>query len=237
MLMASREVEDRKGEILQGAEALVKSGILTRSQHGNISALLPGTQTFVLTAGGGLADMQREKIALFDLDGNLLEGTVEPVGAEIVRMHAIVYQLRPDARAVLHTHSPRATGFAVAGRPIPLAYEALARFEMLDGVPLAAYGPRGSQQSVDNIASVLNGTQHSRGLLLENHGVLTFGDSVAMALRANMVIEEAAEIIAYAYAVGGPKPIPMEMVVATRERRATFDAAGTVSAGTGKTGG
>ena len=235
--MASRETEASKGEILQGAEALVKSGILTRSNHGNISALVPGTQTFVLTAGGGLADMQREKIALFDLDGNLLEGTVEPVGAEIIKMHAIVYQLRPETKAVLHTHSPRATGFAVAGKSIPLAYEALARFEMIDGVPLAAYGPRGSQQSVYNIATVLNATEHSKGLLLENHGVLTFGDSVAMALRANMVIEEAAEIIAYAYAVGGPKPIPRDMVLASRERRASFDAAGTYSAGSGQTRG
>ena len=235
--MASREVEDRKKEIIEGAEALVKSGILTRSNHGNISALVPGTQTFVLTAGGGLAEMRGEKIALFDLDGNLLEGTVDPVGAEIIKMHAIVYQLRPEAKAVLHTHSPRATGFAVAGQSIPLAYEALVRFEMMDGVPLAAYGPRGSQQSVDNIAAVLNSSEHSRGLLLENHGVLTFGDSVATAVRANMVIEEAAEIIAHAYAVGGPKPIPMDMVVASRERQATFDAAGTYSAGSGKTGG
>ena len=75
--MASREVEDRKKEIIEGTEALVKSGFLTRSNHDNISALVPGTQTFVLTAGGGLADMHREKIALFDLTGNLLEGTVQ----------------------------------------------------------------------------------------------------------------------------------------------------------------
>ena len=235
--MASHEVESCKRELIDGAEALVKSGIMTRSNHGNISALVPGTQTFVLTAGGGLADMRREKIALFDLTGSLLEGTVEPVGAEIVQMHAIVYRIRSEARSVLHTHSPWATGFAVAGLPIPLAYEALVRSQMTDGVLVAPYGPRGSQQSVDNIAQVLRGSEQSRGLLLANHGVLAFGDSVATAIRANMVIEEAAEITAKAYSLGGPKPIPPEMVAATRQRQAAFAATGSTSTGSERGGG
>jgi L-fuculose-phosphate aldolase len=234
--MASREVESHKQELVEAAETLVRSGILTRSNHGNISARVPQSQAFVLTAGGGLAGMRAEKIALFGLDGALLEGTVEPVGAEIVQMHAIVYRLRPESQAVLHTHSPFATGFAVASVPIPLAYEPLARFEMTDGVPVAAYGPRGSPQSVENIARVLRSVQHIRGLLLENHGVLTFGDSVASAVRANMVMEEAAQIIANAWAVGGPKPIPPEMVAATRQRQAAFSAVGRQVEGPG-TGG
>jgi L-fuculose-phosphate aldolase len=115
----------------------------------------------------------------------------------------------------------------VAGKAIPGAYEALVRNGMVDGVPLAAYGPRGSDQSINNIAQVLNEHQGIKGLLLENHGVLVFADSLGGAVRANITVEEAAEICLYAYGLGGPKPIPAHMIEATNARAAAFAAAGT----------
>ena len=45
---------------------------------------------------------------------------------------------------------------------------------MVDGVPLAKYGPRGSDESVNNIATVIDEFEGIKGLLLENHGVFTF---------------------------------------------------------------
>jgi L-fuculose-phosphate aldolase len=213
-------------EILSAARQLVDSGIMTRSFHGNISVKAPDADAFLLTSGGSLAALTENDIALFDADGNLVDGTVQPVGAEIIQMHGIVYRKRPIFSSIVHTHSPFATGFAVAGQAIPAAYEALIRAGMNEGVPLARYGPRGSQQSVDNIAQVLTGFESIKALLLENHGVLAFGDSVAQAVRANMVVEESAEIVLYAHGLGGPKPIPAEMIEATRARAASFAQAG-----------
>jgi L-fuculose-phosphate aldolase len=220
-----RQVE----EILAAANQLVESGIMTRSFHGNISVKAPDSDAFLLTSGGSLAALTANDIALFDADGNLLDGTVQPVGAEIIQMHGIVYRKRPIFSSVVHTHSPFATGFAVAGQAIPAAYEALIRAGMNEGVPLARYGPRGSQQSVDNIAEVLTGFDGIKALLLENHGVLAFGDSVTQAVRANMVVEESAEIVLYAHGLGGPKLIPPEMIDATQARAASFAQAGTYS--------
>ena len=217
-------------EVVEAAKQIVQTGIMTKSLHGNVSLKLPDQDAFLLTAGGSLANMQPENIALFKLDGSLIEGTVAPVGAEIIQMHAIVYRLRPEFQSVVHTHSPFATGFAVAGKAIPGAYEALVRNGMVDGVPLAKYGPRGSDESVNNIAEVLKEHQGIKGLLLENHGVLAFADSLGGAVRANVTVEEAAEICLYAYGLGGPKPIPAHMVEATNARAAAFAAAGSYSA-------
>src|SRR5688500_811049 len=222
-------LENYRKEIVDVSHAIVASGIMTKSNHGNASLRVPDSDTCLLTAGGSLASMQPENIALFDLDGNLLEGTVAPVGAEIIQMHGIVYRTRPEMKGVIHTHSPFATGFAVAGRPIPPAYEAMVRGGMLDGVPVAGYGPRGSDLSVRNIEKVLKTYDTVKAVLLENHGVLTFGDSVNAAFRANMTIEESAEICLYAAQLGGAKDIPAEMIQATRERAAGFAAAGTYS--------
>ena len=223
------DLSEFRQEIIEATQQIVKSGIMTHSLHGNVSKKVPGEDKFLLTAGGSLANMTPDNIALFDLEGNLLEGTVQPVGAEIIQMHGIVYRRRPEFTGVVHTHSPLATAFAVAGRPIPVAYEPIARGGMFDGVPVAAYGPRGSDQSVRNIEKVLVENEAIKGLLLENHGVLTFGDSPRAAVQANTVIEEAAEIIMNAIKIGGAKEIPPEMIQATRERARSFAAAGTYS--------
>jgi L-fuculose-phosphate aldolase len=224
-----------KKEVIEASQQIVQSGIMTKSLHGNVSLKIPDQDAFLLTAGGSLANMQPENIALFRLDGSLIEGTVMPVGAEIIQMHGIVYRQRPEFQSVVHTHSPFATGFAVAGKPIPGAYEALVRNGMVEGVPLAAYGPRGSDQSINNIATVLNEYQGIKGLLLENHGVLVFADSLGGAVRANVTIEEAAEICLYAYGLGGPKPIPAQMIEATNARAAAFAAAGSFTSEAAKT--
>ncbi len=221
-------------EIVEAAQVLVRSGIMTKSLHGNISLRIPTTDSFLMTAGGSLANMTPENVALFDLDGTLIEGTVQPVGAEIIQMHAVVYRTRAEFGSVVHTHSPFATGFAVAGKAIPAAYEAMVRGGMTDGVPVAPYGPRGSQQSVDNIETVLRANQGIRALLLENHGTLTFADGVSGAIRASLTLEEAAEIMLNAVRLGGPKELPKAEIEATRARAASFAAAGSYSTDPGR---
>ena len=96
-------------------------------------------------------------------------------------------------------------------------------------VPLAGYGPRGSDQSVRNIETQLQQHDKIKGVLLENHGVLCFADNVNGAIRANMTIEESAEIIMYSYNLGGPKALPENEIEATRARAAQFAAAGSYS--------
>lgn len=229
--MGSAEIAEYKQQIIEAADALIRSGVMSLSQHGNVSARVAGTDTFLLTAGGALANMRPESIALFQLDGTLLDGAVEPTSAEIVDMHGVVYRLRPEMGGAVHTHSPAATSFAVASLPIPLIYEAQARFNMTDGVPVAAYGPRGSRESVDNIAAAIETHRNIRGVLLANHGVLAFAETASAAARANIVIEEAAILGINARALGAAHPIPEHMVEYTKERRDQFARAGVKRAG------
>lgn len=224
--MATAKLSDYRKIIADAADRLVKSGILTKSNHGNISARIPDSDTFLLTSVSNLAQITMDNIGLFDLENNLLDGSVMPISAEIIPMHGIVYKMRPEAGGALHTHSPYSTAFAVASRAMPVSYEPMVRFGMADGIPVANYGPRGSQESVDNIEKVLNGVDNLRGILLENHGVLTFGADVPAAVDANLVMEECAEIIMYSYTLGGPKEIPVELRVAAQQRAQTFASAG-----------
>lgn len=100
------------------------------------------------------------------------------------------------------------------------------RNEMPDGVPLAKYGPRGSGESVTNIAKALSSAKNTKAVLLESHGVLAFGANPTAAARANLIVEEAAQMALFAEVLGGAKPIPPALLKATVERRDEFAKAG-----------
>ncbi len=216
-------------QVVDIAEAVVRSGTLSMSGHGNISLRIPGRDEILFTAGGTLAGLTPREIARSRLDGTILDGELPPVAHEVVHMHTVVYQEKDATGCVIHTHSPYATAFAVAGRPILCWSEAAARFGLEDGVPVAAYGPRGSQESVENIRKVL--TPKSRAVLLANHGVLAFHADAEMAVRVCVALEETAQLALYASALGGAQEIPAAMLAYTQQRVADFAAAGTVSGG------
>jgi L-ribulose-5-phosphate 4-epimerase len=213
--------------VIDGANFLVRTGAISMSHHGNFSVRVPGTDTILLTASSSFDNLKPENLALLDLDGKLVEGEINPTNAEIVHMHAIVYKERPATGAVVHTHSTYATSFALASRSLACSYEALVRQDMTDGVPLAKYGPRGSAESVTNIAAALSEVKSARAVLLENHGVLAFGADPAAAARANLIVEEAAQMAIFAEVLGGAKKIPAELLQATVGRRDEFARAGT----------
>jgi L-ribulose-5-phosphate 4-epimerase len=212
--------------VIDSASFLVRIGAVSMSHHGNFSVRVPNTDTILLTATSSFDNLKPENLALLDLDGRLVEGEINPTNAEIVHMHAIVYKERPETGAVVHTHSTYATSFALASRALGCSYEALVRQDMTDGIPLAKYGPRGSAESVANIASALSGAKKTKAVLLENHGVLAFGADPAAAARANLIVEEAAQMAIFAEVLGGAKPIPPELLRTTVGRRDEFARAG-----------
>ncbi len=223
------EMDDLRRALMGAAQQLAGSGIMSKSLHGNWSVRLPGTDQVLLTSGGTFAGMKPQDIALLDLEGKVIEGNVEPIFAEIIQMHTRVYQARADVGSVLHTHSPFATAFAVAARPIECWSEALARFGLTGPVPVAAYGPRGSEESVRNIIEVIN--PDSKAVLLENHGILAFHSSIQMTMQVQFALEEAAELGIYAFSIGKPKLIPADMAQAAIMRGADFARAGAQRAG------
>jgi L-fuculose-phosphate aldolase len=164
--------KDLVAEVVDAARRVVASGAISANGHGNVSLRLPGAQEMYFTAAPSLRDHPASAVVRVGLDGTLLEGELPPIQRAVVAMHTAMYLDHPDVGCVLHTHSPYATAYAVAGRPIGCWVEAMAMFGLPSGVPVAAYGPRGSDEAVANIrAAVVPGTP---AVLLANHGVLVF---------------------------------------------------------------
>lgn len=220
--------KDLAGHVVDIAQRVVASGAISANGHGNVSVRVPGAQEMYFTAGPSLRGHPVSAVVRVGLDGTLLEGELPPIQGAVVAMHTAMYADHEDVGCVLHTHSPYATAYAVARRPIGCWVEAMAMFGLPDGVPVAGYGPRGSAEAVANIrAAVLAGAP---AVLLANHGVLVFHRTPDLAILVGGVVEEAAQAGINAGSLGGPVEIAPELRAAALQRAMTFDSRGTVRA-------
>lgn len=215
-------------QVIDAADRIVSSGAISSNGHGNVSIRVPGENEMYFTGGPSLRNHSRSAVARVGLDGRLLEGELPPIQAAVVAMHTAMYNDNIEVGCVLHTHSPFATAYAVAQRPIGCWIEALAMFSLANGVPVAPYGPRGSDESIANIRSAVR--TDTPAVLLANHGVLVFHRTPELAIIVNGVIEEAAEAGINAGAIGGPVVIPEDLRIAALQRAAAFASRGTTHA-------
>lgn len=137
-----------------------------------------------------------EDMVVLRLDGEILEGNYPP--SSEWRMHAAVYQAKPEVGAIIHTHSPYATAFAVNNRGIPTILIEMVPFLGGD-VPLAKFAVPGTRAVGDEAVKVL---AERTGCLLANHGVLAIGASLEQAHIRAVYIEDAAKICSIAMANG-----------------------------------
>ena len=220
--------KDLVDQVVDVSQRVVASGAISANGHGNVSIRVPGAAEMYFTAGPSLRNHAASAVVRIGLDGTLLEGELPPIQGAVVAMHTAMYADRPEVGCVLHTHSPYATAYAVARRPIGCWVEALAMFGLPSGVPVAGYGPRGSDQAVANIrAAVAPGVP---AVLLANHGVLVFHRSPELAIMVGGIVEEAAQAGINAAPLGGPVEIAADLRAAALQRAMAFDSAGTARA-------
>ena len=222
MTSAKQDPNRLKEDVTRAAELLFSSGVMQHSGHGNISARLAEGR-MLLTGRGNIEGLAAEDLAMVSLEGEVLEGAIDSSTAEIVAMHAGIYRAREGVGSIIHTHSPHVTAFALAHKPLPCAYEALLRFGVADLIPVAAWAPRGSEESVANIVEQVEGHPNTPAVLLANHGLLAFHEDPIKTARLIMIMEEAAEMTLEARELGGEKPFPAGALERERERMARFE--------------
>ena len=216
---------DLVDRVVATAAAVVAGGAISANGHGNVSVRDPGSDEMYFSSGPSMKGLDATGVALVGLDGVLREGNLPPIQGAVVAMHTAMYDDRDDVGCVIHTHSPYATAYAVAGRRIECWIEALAMFGLADGVPVAGYAPRGSDEAVAEIRNAV--IPGNPAVLLANHGVLVFHRTPELAVLVGGVVEEAAQASLTAGLAGGPVAIPEEMRAAALQRAMAFADAGT----------
>jgi L-ribulose-5-phosphate 4-epimerase len=180
---------------------------------GNVSGRDPERGLVVIKPSGVLYEaLSPEKMVVVDLEGNIVEGTLKP--SSDAAAHLYIYRHRPDVGGVAHTHSAFATAFAALGRPIP-AYLTAICDEFGGPIPCGGYARVGG----DEIGrEVIRAIGHSPAILMKNHGVFTLGRTPEAAVKAAVMVEDAARTVFYALLLGQPEEISPEEVARAHQR-------------------
>ena len=154
--------------------------------------------------------LKPEDVVLMDLEGRTEGGAYGP--SSEWRMHGAVYRAKPEVGAIIHTHSPYATAFAVNHRNIPAILIEMVPFLGGD-VPLARFALPGTAAVGEEAVKVL---AERSGCLLANHGVLTIGKNLEQAHIRAVYVEDAAKICSIALSNGPVCPITEEQIRAMK---------------------
>jgi L-fuculose-phosphate aldolase len=149
--------------------------------------------------------LRPEDACLVDQDGTLVEGRQPSVE---LPMHLGVLAARPEVGAVVHTHSPYATGLSCVLDEIPVVEPEQAA-SVGGAVPVAAYAPSGTA-AVGEAVVAAAGTR--RAAVIRNHGPVCLGGDLAEALACAFAVEENARIYGLARLHGEPFPLPDEEI-------------------------
>ena len=145
-------------------------------------------------------------MVIVDLDGQLIEGKLR--FSSDTASHLYIYRHRPDVNGIVHTHSPYATAFAALGKPIPVYLTAMAD-EFGGPIPCGRFALIGGEEIGQVVVESIG---DAPAVLLKNHGVFTVGQSAEAAVKAAVMVEDAARTVWLALQIGKPDEIPPDDV-------------------------
>lgn len=191
---------------------------MVAANDGNISVKLSDNEFLCTPTGVSKGFMTPEYICKVDAEGKVIQANPGFKPSSEIKMHMRVYKKRPDVQSVVHAHPSYATAFAIAGIPLtqPIMPEAVIA---LGCVPIAPYGTPSTEEIPDAVEKYL---QHFDAVLLENHGALSYSDSLLNAYHKMESLEFYAELLYKANQLGGPKELSKAQVERLYEIRRQF---------------
>lgn len=204
-------LQNLREEVLETCLQMLRDGF-SRVSEGNVSARDAGSGFIVITPSAiPYARMKVDDLCVIDGQRKLIEGAWKPTSE--IALHTRIYAGRPDVQAVVHTHAPYCSLFAVSGEPLPMV---LTESAMLLGgdVPVAPYFTPGSEELALATAGALG--QHPAALMA-NHGLISVGADLGSAYAASLAAEDTARTVCQLRAMNAPvKALPPDVTARLR---------------------
>lgn len=190
-LSAFPGLHDAMDALIATARRCFVGGLQTNA-GGNLSARLARRDAIVIKPSGvGFNECTRENLQVVMLDGTILESEVALKPSKDLDFHLDLYRIREDINAIVHCHSPWATGYASAGIEIPCL--TVQTIEKIGRMPLIPLSSNGGPQTEVEISPVFR-DPNIRAAVLANHGTIGAGPTLMAAQYLAEIIEETAHI-------------------------------------------
>jgi L-fuculose-phosphate aldolase len=208
--------EKEKEDILEVSRRIYDKGFIA-SNDGNLSIRLENNLYLMTPTCKSKGYIKLEEILLINSKGEVIEGELRP--SSEFPMHLQIFNARPDCNAIVHTHPPYTTGFAVANIPLtdPILPEVVVA---LGEIPIAEYGTPSTDELAVNVVALI---RNYNAVLLQNHGLVTVGSDVYKAYFYTETVELFAKILFVARTLGNVNKISPENVQKLIDIRSKYD--------------
>ncbi|XP_017564315.2 adducin 3 (gamma) b, partial [Pygocentrus nattereri] len=146
----------------------------------------------ILPQGLSFSEATAASLMKVNLIGQVVEHGSTGLGVDdtAFKLHAAVYSARPDAKCVIHTHTPATAAISsMKSGILPISHEAL----LLGDVSYFSYhGELDDGQEMVELQKALGPT--AKVLVLRNHGLLAFGETIEEAFHYTYHGQQACEI-------------------------------------------
>ncbi len=206
-------LSDARAAIVAVCRELSRTGLVVGTA-GNVS-VRDGGLVAVTPSGVRYAELTPELVGVHRLDGAPVEAPLAP--SSELPLHRAVYAARPEAGAVVHTHSPAATALSALVDEVPAVHYYVAMFG--GPVAVAPYATYGSPELARNAVHAL---RERTACLLGNHGAVTVGPDLAAAHERSVYLEWLCDVYLRAAAAGTPRLLPAAEVAAVAAKLAGY---------------
>ncbi|MBS0580531.1 MAG: class II aldolase/adducin family protein [Proteobacteria bacterium] len=197
----------------------------------HITLRVPGPETIFLINPFGLhySEITASRLVAIDLEGRPVRPTEYPVNLAGFVTHSAIHGHVPAAHCVMHTHTT--TGSAVASLSSGLSHDTFYGAQLYGRV--AYHDFEGVTVNPDERSRMLASIGDKRVVILRNHGLLTWGESVEEAFMWLWTLQRACDIQIAAAAAGDTRRLSEEVRARTSVEaggdqpkvcRAVFDA-------------
>jgi len=146
-------------------------------------------------------NLKPDDMCVVDLTGKQISGKRKRT-SEIL-LHLAIYKERPDVKAVIHSHPPHATAFAIADIELPTCIHPEAEV-FLGPVKTAKYVTPGDNRLPESIKPFI---KESNTILLGNHGVVCYGPDLEDAYYKLEIVDAYARILLLTKQLGSVRPL------------------------------
>jgi L-fuculose-phosphate aldolase len=196
---------DARAAIVATCQELSRSGLVVGTA-GNVS-VRHGDLVAVSPSGVRYAGLTPELVGVHRLDGAAVEAPLAP--SSEMPLHLAVYAARPEAGAVVHTHSPAATALSALVDEVPAVHYYTAMFG--GPVRVSPYATYGTDELAGNVVQALD---DRTGCLMGNHGAVTVGPDLVTAHDKSVYLEWLCDVYLRASSAGTPRLLPPEEIAA-----------------------
>jgi ribulose-5-phosphate 4-epimerase/fuculose-1-phosphate aldolase len=188
-MLDKNDIEAKKDALIWSAKRCFALRLQTNA-GGNLSVRLSSANAIVIKPSGvGFNECTRDNLQIVHLDGISEPSAFKP--SKDLDFHLDLYRIRPDINAIVHCHSPWATGYASAGLEIPCL--TVQTIEKIGRMPLIPLSPSGGPQTEAEISPIFRDPKVVAAVLA-NHGTVGVGATLTKAQYLAEIIEETAQI-------------------------------------------